>query len=174
MRTPMAGNLEWGKGDPIGPPPRPLWREPPRFVIGLGCFVILATAFLPWATGFTPVDGPVTFDGWSGAGDGVIIVMIAGVAALTALVRTVVDASSIPIRWVPAICGVALAFEFGTSVRTTGFAIEDWAASNGHGDRTIFFYLLGLGIGAVLVGAIGLVGRLILVKAFKRLRRRGW
>lgn len=67
---------------------------------------------------------------------------------------------------------MALALEYGTSVRTTGFAIEDWIASNGHGDRTVYFSLLGLGIGTVLVAGIGLVGRLILVRLARKVHRR--
>lgn len=153
----MAGKLEWGRRDPPGPPPRPLWREPARFAIALGCLLILGTALQPWATGTTPIDGPVSFGGWSGAGDGAIILTFAGVAALTALVRTVVEATSAPVRWVPLLCAVAMAFEFGTCIQTTSFAIADWIGSNGHGERTDYFYVLGLGIAAVLVGAIGLV-----------------
>jgi hypothetical protein len=154
----VAGRLQWrAEPDDIGPPPKPLWREPARFLIGVACVVIALTAYQPWATSTTPFDGPVAFSGASGQGDGTIILFFAAITAVLAFVRAVAESTMGLARWAPFVFGLAMAFEFGTSIQTTQGAIDSWTGGNGHGERTTAFLVLGLAIAAVVIGAAFLV-----------------
>jgi hypothetical protein len=156
----VAGRLQWrAKPDDIGPPPKPLWREPARFLIGAACVVIVLTVYQPWATGETPFDGPVSFDGASGQGDGTIILFFAIITSILVFARAVAESSMGLARWAPFVFGLAMAFEFGTSIQTTQSAMDSWIGGRGHGDRTMAFLALGVAIAVVVLSTAYLLAR---------------
>lgn len=148
----MAGKIEWGRHPDHGPPPRPLWRDPARSAIGLGCVVVALTVYQAWAVGYRPGDGAVEYNGAMGAGDGTFLLLFAVLEALVTLRRALVE-SDIPIlRWAPAAIAIAMASELAIAVQQTGFQIDDWVRTGGHGERTTALYALVAAVVAVAIG----------------------
>jgi hypothetical protein len=149
----MTGKLEWGKHPDPGPPLRPLWRDPARFAIGLGCLVVALTVYQAWAVGYRPGDGNVEYNGAMNAGDGTFLILFAALQALVSLRRSLVESDSPILRWAPAALAVAMTSELTIAVQQTGYEIDDWVRGGGHGERTNALLALGVGVAATVIGA---------------------
>jgi hypothetical protein len=87
-----------------------------------------------------------------GAGDGTFLLLFAALEALVTLRRALVD-SDIPIlRWAPPTIAIAMASELAIAFQQTGFQIDDWVRTGGHGERTTALYALVAGVVAVAIG----------------------
>jgi hypothetical protein len=157
----VGGKLQWGQRELDPGPPRPLIRQPARLLTGLGCVIVAATGLMTWAIGGSESDGPVTFDGPSGAGDGVTLFLIAALLAFVTFNRSVADSRTPPVRLAPLILAIAAAFEFGLGAQATLIALGEWRDSGGSGHLTVAFWLLGVATLLVVLGAtrLALAGR---------------
>src|ERR1700730_2080971 len=97
----LTGKLQWHQHDPVPVPPEPLIRQPARLLIGLACIVVGATGLMTWAIGGISTDEPVTFNGPTGAGDGVTLFLIAGLLGFATFNRSIADSRVPPVRLAP-------------------------------------------------------------------------
>jgi hypothetical protein len=140
---------------------------PARIVVGVGAAMTVVATVLPWAAGRAPrTDGfeDVLFLGTQGAGDGVMLLLLAGFAGLLTIHRTPAASRVRIFRALPAVLVLLAIFSWINGWRAAGDEVDGWVRSGGSGGISIGVPLAGLGIALMVIGSIALLPPVILWK----------
>jgi hypothetical protein len=138
---------------PVVHPERPLWRDPPRFLIVVGTVVAVVASPLPWLERVPDIP-PRTLTGWSGFFDGFLIAFVALVLTWIVLHRDASRARLPILRWLPIILGGVLIVLIVSAVRNMETQISNWAIEGATGEYQPWIAVCLIGAGLVAVGAI--------------------
>ena len=148
--------IDWKPPVATGERPRGLRDDPGRILILISAVLLLAGAFLPWASGLDPLQKPISYTAQEGLADGFILMVLAGVLAFMAGTHLLVQTTTRTIQLLPlALAVVALAMWIGAD-RASLAAIKEWENLGGQGDQTLIRLTTGLGIVLIPVGVVWL------------------
>jgi hypothetical protein len=137
---------------------------PARIVVGIGALVTILAGLMPWAEGTVPGTGgfgPIAFSGLGGAGDGVVLILLAGSTAFLVLHRTPATSRVRLVHLLPYLLVVLAASSLITGYRAAQQAIVAWENRGGEGAISIGFYLAVVGVAIMAVGLAALLPGLI-------------
>ena len=130
--------------------------DPGRILILIAAVLLLAGAFLPWASGLDPLQKPISYTAQEGLADGFLLMVVAGVLAFMAGTRLLVQTTSRTVQLLPlALAVVALAMWIGAD-RASLAAIKEWEDLGGQGDQTLIRLTTALGIVLIVAGVVWL------------------
>ena len=122
----------------------------------ISAVLLLAGAFLPWASGLDPLQKPIAYTAQEGLADGFLLMVLAFALAFMAGTRLLVQTTSRTVQLLPlALAVVALAMWIGAD-RASLAAIKSWEDLGGRGDQTIIRVTTGLGIMLIVAGVVWL------------------
>lgn len=134
--------------------------EPARVITGVGAAAAVLAGFMPWAEGRAPGRTgfeDVFFTGLDGAGDGIVLILLAAVTGLLTLHRTPATSRVRSLRLAPAVLvGLAVA-TWMTGHRAALAAIEAWGRRGGQGDIAPGLWLAAAGIVVMAAGSAWLL-----------------
>ena len=137
-----------------------LLLTPARVVVAVGAAIAMVTGLVPWAEGVAPAHRgfePVFFSGLGGAGDGVMLILVAfGAGALT-LHRTPATSRVRTVRLMPAILVFLAAMTWLSGHRAALTEIGAWEVRGGTGQLAPGLWLAGLGILMMAAGTLWLL-----------------
>ena len=153
---------EWMRWQPSGRHGRlaAFVLTPARLVVGAGAALALLGGFMPWADGTAPgLRGfePVFFSGLGGAGDGLMIVVLAGATGFLTLHRTPALARVRTVRLAPALLVALAAITWANGYRATLVEIAAWGRRGGSGAIAPGLWLVAIGIVLMAAGTIWLL-----------------
>ena len=153
--------LEWMRWTPDRPR-RFGWMllEPARVIVGIGAAAGVLAALMPWAEGIAPGRTglePVFFSGIDGAGDGVMLILLAGATGLLTLHRAPATSRVRTVRLAPAVLIGLAAATWMTGHREAIAAIDAWGRRGGYGDIAPGLWLAAIGILAMAAGSAWLL-----------------
>ncbi len=135
-----------------------------RVVVAVGAAIAMAAGLLPWAEGVAPARRgfePVFFSGLGGAGDGVMLILVAfGAGALT-LHRTPALSRVRTVRLMPAILVVLAVMTWISGRRGAIAEIGAWEVRGGSGQIAPGLWLAGLGILMMAGGTLWLLPEVV-------------
>ena len=137
---------------------------PARIVVGVGAAIALVAGLMPWAEGRAPdLAGfePVFFSGTGGAGDGVVLVLVAAVVGFLTLHRTPATSRVRIVRALPVILVILAAASWINGYRAAGNEVAAWVRRGGSGGQSIGLWLAGVGIVLMAVGTVVLLPEVI-------------
>lgn len=135
----------------VAPEPA-LWRDPPRFLIGVGAIVAVVASPMPWLVR-VPDTPPRTLTGWSGFFDGFLIAFVSLVLVALVLHRDA-SAARVPIlRWLPLILGGVIVVLGISAVRNMETQIDNWAIEGATGEYQPWIAVCLVGAAMVAIGA---------------------
>jgi hypothetical protein len=141
-----------------------LLATPARVVVAAGAAIAMAAGLLPWAEGVAPARRgfePVFFSGLGGAGDGVMLILVAfGAGALT-LHRTPATSRIRTVRLMPAVFVILATTTWLNGHRGAVEAIGAWEVRGGSGQIAPGLWLAGLGILLMAAGTIWLLPEVV-------------
>jgi hypothetical protein len=141
-----------------------LLLTPARVIVAVGAAIGMMAGLLPWAEGVAPAlrgFEPVFFSGLGGAGDGVMLIVVAfGVGALT-LHRTPATSRVRTVRLMPAILVVLAVTTWLNGHRGALGEIGAWEVRGGSGQIAPGLWLAGLGILLMAAGTIWLLPEVV-------------
>jgi hypothetical protein len=142
--------------------------SPPRVTVGIGAFITMIAGLMPWADGTVPASGgfePIFFSGLGGAGDGIVLVVLAGLTGFLVLHQTPATSRVRLVHMLPYLFVVLAALTVVTGYRSAQLEIAAWERRGGSGSIAIGLYIA---IAGVALMAIGLLGLLPSVVRWKR------
>jgi hypothetical protein len=137
---------------------------PARVTVGIGAALAFVAGFMPWAEGTIPGllgFGPAFFSGLGGAGDGVLLVVLASGTAFLVLHHTPVESR---IRLIHAIPYVLIGLAAITAVngyRAALLEIAAWERRGGSGAIAPGMWLAIAGVVIMAIGAAALLPALV-------------
>ena len=141
-----------------------LLLTPARVLVAVGAAISMVAGLLPWAEGMAPAHRgfePVFFSGLGGAGDGVMLILVAfGAGALT-LHRTPALSRVRTVRLMPAILLVLAATTWLNGHRGALEEIGAWEVRGGSGQLAPGLWLAGLGILMMACGTLWLLPEVV-------------
>jgi hypothetical protein len=141
-----------------------LLLTPARVLVGIGAVIAMVSGLVPWAEGEAPgLRGfaPVFFSGLGGAGDGVMLILVAlGAGALT-LHRTPALSRVRTVRLMPAILVFLAAMTWLSGYRAALREIGAWEVRGGSGQLAPGLWVAGLGILLMAAGTVWLLPEVV-------------
>jgi hypothetical protein len=137
-----------------------LLLTPARVVVGIGAGAAVVAGFMPWAEGTAPGHTqlePVFFSGLGGAGDGVVLILVAAAVAGLTLHRTPATSRVRTVRIAPAILVVLAAATWANGYRAALDAVTAWGRQGGSGGLAPGLWLAGAGILLMAAGTLRLM-----------------
>jgi hypothetical protein len=142
--------------------------EPARVIVGIGAAMGVLAGLMPWAEGTAPGRSgfePVAFSGLDGAGDGVMLMLLAGAIGFLSLHRTPAGSRVRSVRLAPTVLVGLAGATWLTGHRAALAAIDAWGRRGGHGDISLGLWLAAAGILAMAAGSAWLLPPVLRWKA---------
>jgi hypothetical protein len=127
-------------------------RNPVRIAFAIGAGIMFVGALLPWAEGMVGLL-PVSFGGFDGAADGLILAALAVVALLFARSPDFLDAPDGGRRYAPLVLGLVCVGVWLLGWQSAHFRIAGWEDDDGSGSMAIGYWIAG--VGAWVLGIVG-------------------
>lgn len=159
MEQPVHEWMRWqptGRGGRL----RSLLLTPSRIVVGLGSAIALVGGFMPWAEGLAPGHSGIErvfFSGLGGAGDGLVIAILAAAAGALTLHRTPATSRVRSVRLAPILLVVLAAVTWLNGHRAALDEIAAWERRGGHGDLAPGLWLVAGGVLLMAAGSLWLL-----------------
>lgn len=137
---------------------------PARITVGIGAAIAFVAGFMPWAEGTVPGRTgfePAFFSGLGGAGDGVVLIILAAATAFLVLHRTPADSRVRLLHAVPYVLIGLAAITCINGYRSAVAEIAAWERRGGTGEIAIGLWLAFGGVAIMAIGAAALLPRLI-------------
>ena len=137
---------------------------PARIVVGIGAALTVVATLLPWAAGRAPdVAGfeDVVFLGTQGAGDGVVLLIVAAIAGFLTLHRAPAGSRVRVLRAMPAVLVLLAVSSWITGWRDASDEVDAWIRRGGSGGISVGVWLAGIGIALMALGTIALLPQVI-------------
>ena len=141
-----------------------LLLTPTRVVVGAGAAIALVAGLMPWAEGRSPGLGgyePVFFSGTGGAGDGVVLLVVAAGVGFLTLHRTPATSRVRIVRALPGVLVLLAAASWVNGYRAAGAEVDAWVRRGGSGGLSIGLWLAALGIVLMAVGTVVLLPEVV-------------
>ena len=119
---------------------------------------------MPWAEGRAPGLGgyePVFFSGTGGAGDGVVLLVVAAGVGFLTLHRTPATSRVRIVRALPGVLVLLAAASWVNGYRAAGAEVDAWVRRGGSGGLSIGLWLAALGIVLMAVGTVVLLPEVV-------------
>ena len=133
---------------------------PARVIVGVGALLAIVASVLPWAAGRAPGIGgfeDVFLLGTAGAGDGVVLLLLAAAVGVLTLHRTPAETRVRLLRALPAVLVVLAVFAWLNGWRAADDEVEAWVRRGGSGGVSIGVWLGAAGIALMAIGTIALM-----------------
>ena len=133
---------------------------PARIVVGVGALLAVVASVLPWAAGRAPGIGgfeDVFLLGTAGAGDGVVLLLLAAAVGVLTLHRTPAGTRVRLLRALPTVLVFLAVFAWLNGWRAADNEVEAWVRRGGSGGVSIGVWLGGAGIALMAIGTIALL-----------------
>jgi hypothetical protein len=137
-----------------------LLLTPARITVGIGAAITIVAGLMPWAEGSAPGRTgfePIFFSGLGGAGDGVLLVLLAGGIAFMTLHETPATSRVRLLHVVPYGLLLLAAMTWVNGYRAAELEIAAWERRGGSGSLAIGLWLAGAGIAVMAVGLLALL-----------------
>ena len=137
---------------------------PARIIVGIGAALTVVATVLPWAAGRAPdVAGfeDVVFLGTQGAGDGVVLLIVAAIAGFLTLHRAPAGSRVRVLRAMPAVLVLLAVSSWITGWRDASDEVDAWIRRGGSGGISVGVWLAGIGIALMAIGTIALLPQVI-------------
>jgi hypothetical protein len=137
-----------------------LVATPARIAVGFGAVAAVMAGFMPWAEGTAPGHTqvePVFFSGLGGAGDGVVLVLVAAAVAGLTLHRTPATSRVRTVRVAPVILVILATATWLNGYRAAQDAVAGWGRRGGSGGLAPGLWLAGAGILLMAAGTLWLL-----------------
>jgi hypothetical protein len=137
---------------------------PARVTVGIGAAVAIVAGFMPWARGMIPGRRglePAFFSGLGGAGDGVLLVILAGATAFLVLHRTPVGTRIRVVHAIPYLLIGLAAITCVNGYRAAVLEIAAWERRGGSGEIAPGMWLAFAGVAIMALGAAALLPVLV-------------
>ncbi|MEO5966559.1 MAG: hypothetical protein ABIR11_13935 [Candidatus Limnocylindrales bacterium] len=141
-----------------------LMVTPARATVGIGALISIVAGVMPWAQGTVPGRAgfePVFFSGLGGAGDGVVLILLALGTAFVTLHHTPASSRVRLLHALPYVLIALAAITCLNGYRAALVEIAAWERRGGTGQVAAGLYLAGLGVLTMAAGAIALLPALI-------------
>jgi hypothetical protein len=145
-QPPISDRLRWDDDLLTARSHREFLRNPVRLSYAIGAVIMFVGALLPWAQGMVGLL-PVSFGGFDGAGDGMILAGFAIVALLFARSPDFMNAR----RWAPFLLGLICVGIWLLGWQAGQLRIRVWEDDDGHGSMVVGYWIAGLGVIIVAV-----------------------
>ncbi len=137
---------------------------PARITVGIGAAMAFVAGFMPWAQGTIP--GRLGFEqaffsGLGGAGDGVLLVVLAGATAFVVLHRTPVESRIRVVHVIPYVLIGLAAITCVNGYRAAVLEIAAWERRGGSGEIAPGMWLAVGGVAVMAIGAAALLPALV-------------
>jgi hypothetical protein len=163
----LIGNMqEWMRWEPTRNRRRlsSLVLEPARVTVGIGAAMAVVGGLMPWAQGTVPGRlgfEPAFFSGLGGAGDGVLLVILAATIAFLVLHHTPVDSRIRLVHVIPYVLIGLAAITCLNGYRAAMLEIAAWERRGGSGEIAPGLWLAAGGVAVMAIGAAALLPRLV-------------
>jgi hypothetical protein len=162
-RDDLQAWMQWAPTPKRGPRDV-LLLTPARIVVGAGAALALVAGLMPWAEGRAPDLGgyePVFFSGTGGAGDGVVLLVVAAGVGFLTLHRTPATSRVRIVRALPVVLVLLAAASWVNGYRAAGLEVDAWVRRGGSGGLSIGLWLAALGIVLMAVGTVVLLPEVV-------------
>jgi hypothetical protein len=135
-----------------------------RVTVGVGALVTILAGLMPWAEGTVPGRGgfePIFFSGLGGAGDGVVLILLAGATAFLVLHQTPATSRVRLVHAIPYLLVLLAASSVANGYRAAQLEIVAWENRGGQGSISFGLYLAALGVAIMALGLAALLPALI-------------
>jgi hypothetical protein len=158
----MSGMQDWMHWEPTRDKRRLgfLVLTPARVTVGIGALVTMIAGLMPWAEGTVPGTGgfqPIFFSGLGGAGDGIVLVVMAGLTGLFVLRGTPAPSRGRLVHVIPYVFVVLAALTVVTGYRAAQLEIAAWERRGGTGSIAPGLYIAALGVALMAIGMVALL-----------------
>jgi hypothetical protein len=162
----MSDMQEWIRWQPTRDRKRLgfLVLTPARVTVGVGALVTILAGLMPWAEGTVPGRGgfePIFFSGLGGAGDGVVLILLAGATAFLVLHQTPATSRVRLVHAIPYLLVLLAASSVANGYRAAQLEIVAWENRGGQGSISFGLYLAALGVAIMALGLAALLPALI-------------
>jgi hypothetical protein len=137
-----------------------LVRTPARIAVGIGALATAIAGLMPWAEGRVPGRGgfePAFFSGLGGAGDGVLLILLAGGTAFLVLHQTPASSRVRLIHVIPYVLVLFAALTVINGYRGAELEIEAWGRRGGTGSLSLGIWLAAAGVAIMVAGLAALL-----------------
>jgi len=137
---------------------------PARVVVGVGALVTIIAGLMPWAEGTVPGRTgfePIFFSGLGGAGDGIVLILLAGGTAFLVLHQTPATSRVRLVHVIPYVLVGLAALSVATGYRAAQHDITAWENRGGEGSLSLGLYLASLGVVIMAAGLLALLPALV-------------
>jgi hypothetical protein len=121
------------------------WRAPTRLGVAIAALVVVLGCIPPWATGYAPPSGPVAFSGFEGAGDALILIVLALIAAGVTLNRAAANSTVRAVQLVPLVVSIVGGLIWVIARTESRAAVDEWIRRGGTGQEEITIWIVGAG-----------------------------
>jgi hypothetical protein len=149
---PVADRLRWDEELTRARSHPQFLRNPVRIGFATGAAILLIGALMPWAEGMVGLL-PVSFGGFEGAADGLILAALAVIALLFARSPDFLDAPDGGRRYAPMFLGLVCVGIWLLGWQSAQFRIAGWEDDDGSGSMAIGYWIAGAG--AWLLAIVG-------------------
>lgn len=137
---------------------------PARAVVGAGALAATVAGAMPWAEGTVPGRTgfePAFFSGLGGAGDGVVLILLAVAIGFLALHQTPVESRVRLVHATPWVLLLLAALTCVNGYRAAMLEIGAWERRGGFGAPALGLWLACSGVAVMAVGQLALLPRLL-------------
>ena len=137
---------------------------PARVTVGIGALVTMIAALMPWADGTVPGRGgfePIFFSGLGGAGDGIVLAVLAGMTGFLVLHETPATSRVRLVHVIPYVLVILAATTIATGWRAAQQEIVAWENRGGSGSIALGMYLAIVGVVLMAIGMLALLPALL-------------
>jgi hypothetical protein len=137
---------------------------PARATVGVGALVTMIAGFMPWAEGTVPGTGgfePIFFSGLGGAGDGIVLVVLAGLTAFFVLHETPATSRIRLVHVIPYVLVILAAMTVLTGFRAAQLEIAAWERRGGTGSISLGLYVAIGGVALMVAGMLALLPTIV-------------
>jgi hypothetical protein len=153
---------EWMRWEPTRDKKRLgfLVLTPARVTVGIGALVTMIAGLMPWAEGSVPGVGgfeAIFFSGLGGAGDGIVLVVLAGLTGFFVLHETPATSRVRLVHIIPYVLVLLAALTVVTGYRAAELEIAAWERRGGTGSIALGLYVAMAGVVLMLIGMAALL-----------------
>jgi hypothetical protein len=156
---------EWMRWEPTRRRPLSfLVVTPARAVVGAGAVAATIAGAMPWAEGVVPGRTgfePAFFSGLGGAGDGVVLILLAGAIGFLTLHQTAVESRVRLVHAIPWVLLLLAGITCANGARAAVLEIAAWERRGGSGALALGLWLACGGVALMAIGQLALLPRLV-------------
>ena len=153
---------QWMRWEPTGTQRRfsSLVLTPARVTVGIGALMTGVAGLMPWAEGMIPGRTgfePAFYSGLGGAGDGILLILLAGGTAFFTLHETPALSRVRLVHLIPYLLTLFAAFTVISGYRAANLEIAAWERKGGSGAIAPGLWIAAVGVAVMAIGLAALL-----------------